>query len=121
MHQCNATHEGSSLKQEQLHIRFKRAGINHELMSNSDMNIELLEFKEALKDFLNSERAQMLIKECRYGDMDGEILEIAKKIFSEKHYNTLMIIGYLNNLITRYIVIRLYGMIINYFEKLGLK
>lgn len=90
-------------------------------MSNSEMNMEILEFKEALKDFLNSKRAQMLIRECRYGDLDGEILEIAKSKLSERRYDALMITGYLNSLITRYITIRLYGMIMNYFEMLGVK
>jgi hypothetical protein len=90
-------------------------------MANSDMNIEILEFKEALRNFLNSDHAQMLIKECRYGDLDGEILAIAKSKISENRYNTLMVTGYLNSLITRYIVVRLYGMIVNYFEKLGVQ
>ncbi|KAA0013388.1 MAG: hypothetical protein FE041_02825 [Thermoplasmata archaeon] len=74
----------------------------------------IVEFRDRLKDYLDSEEVRQLFSEKCYKEVEDGIIKLRKKIMDEnKITQKVLLTGYLDTLINRCLLVKILGMLYN--------
>jgi hypothetical protein len=71
------------------------------------------EFIHKMRDYLNSQEAMDLIMQNKYATVESEVVMLRKKIIPRDIEAALTLTGYLDGIINRELLFRIYGMMVH--------